>query len=101
MINYGIVVHGGAGTPEDLCDGCNKACESGFRLLESGRSSLAAVVEAVRVMEDDKRFNAGYGSVLRIDGKTIEMDAALMGSEGSIGIVINVRHNFILLPFPL
>jgi len=92
MINYGLVVHGGAGSPEDYSDGCKKACEAGFHLLESGQSSLAAVVEAVRVLEDDERFNAGYGSVLRIDGKTIEMDAALMNSAGNIGIVINVRH---------
>ena len=92
MINYGMAVHGGAGSPDEYSDGCKAACEAGFHLLESGQTSLDAVVEAVRVLEDDERFNAGYGSVLRIDGKTIEMDAALMSSEDHIGIVINVRH---------
>jgi beta-aspartyl-peptidase (threonine type) len=92
MIEYGIVVHGGAGTPDDYSDGCQKACEAGIRLLESGASSRDAVIEAVRILEDDERFNAGFGSVLRMDGKTIEMDAALMDSVGNIGIVINVRH---------
>lgn len=92
MIEYGIVVHGGAGTPEDFSDGCRKACESGFSMLESGYPSIDAVVEAARILEDDERFNAGFGSALRIDGKTIEMDAALMDSQGNIGIVINIRH---------
>lgn len=103
MIDYGIVVHGGAGSPDAYSDGCKAACEAGFRQLESGQTSLAAVVEAVRLLEDDSRFNAGYGSVLRIDGKTMEMDAALMDSTGSIGIVINVRHvkNPILLAHTL
>ncbi|MGC2422797.1 MAG: isoaspartyl peptidase/L-asparaginase [Nitrospirota bacterium] len=92
MINYGIVAHGGAGSPDAYSNGCKAACEAGFRLLESGQTSLATVVEAVRLLENDERFNAGYGSVLRIDGKTIEMDAAVMDSTGNIGIVINVRH---------
>jgi L-asparaginase/beta-aspartyl-peptidase (threonine type) len=91
MIKYGIVVHGGAGSLKSYSDGCQKACESGFRMLKVGKSSLDAVVEAVRILENDKRFNAGYGSALRIDGKTVEMDAALMDSGGSIGIVINIR----------
>src|SRR5512135_1657580 len=92
MIKYGIVVHGGAGTPEDYADGCRKACDQGFEMLGAGRSSLDAVIEAVRMLEDDGRFNAGSGAALRIDGKTTEMDAALMDSAGSVGIVMNVRH---------
>jgi L-asparaginase / beta-aspartyl-peptidase len=92
MIEYGIAVHGGAGSPDDYSDGCKKACEAAFCMLESGKGSLDAVIEAVRILEDDERFNAGFGSVLRIDGKTIEMDAALMDSDGHIGIVINIRH---------
>ncbi len=91
MIKYGIVVHGGAGSPESFSDGCRKTCEAGSRMLKIGKSSLDAVVEAVRMLENDKRFNAGYGSALRIDGKTVEMDAALMSSIGDIGIVINIR----------
>ena len=62
MMNYGIVVHGGAGAPKELADGCRKACEKGFAVLEKGGSALDATMEAVRVMEDDGRFNAGGGS---------------------------------------
>ena len=50
MIKFGIVAHGGAGSPEEYSDGCMKACASGFRMLESGKSSLEAVVEAVRIL---------------------------------------------------
>jgi beta-aspartyl-peptidase (threonine type) len=91
MIGYGVAAHGGVGSPESFADGCLAACESAFILLESGKSALDAVVEAVRVLEDDGRFNAGSGSVLRLDGKTIEMDAAVMDSDRNIGIVIAVR----------
>jgi L-asparaginase/beta-aspartyl-peptidase (threonine type) len=92
MIHYGIITHGGAGSPSHFSDGCKAACESAFRLLESGRSSLDAVVKAARILEDDGRFNAGSGSALRLDGKTVEMDASVMDSEGSIGIVMAIRN---------
>src|SRR4030042_248152 len=91
MIHYGIVVHGGAGSPSPFSDGCKAACESAFSLLEAGKSALDAVVEAARILEDDGRFKAGSGSALRLDGKTIEMDASVMDSEGNIGIVIALR----------
>jgi beta-aspartyl-peptidase (threonine type) len=91
MIQYGIVVHGGAGSPGHFTDGCKKACKTAFRMLESGGSSLDVVIEAVRILEDDGRFNAGSGSALRLDGKTIEMDAALMNSEGKLGMVIAIK----------
>jgi len=92
MILYGVVVHGGAGSPPHLSDGCKKACELAFGLLEEDRSSLDAAVEAARVLEDDGRFNAGSGSALRLDGKTVEMDAAVMDSKGNIGIVMAIKN---------
>src|SRR4030043_587413 len=92
MILYGVVVHGGAGSPPHLSDGCKKACELAFNLLETGKSSLDAVIEAARILEDDGRFNAGSGSSLRLDGKTVEMDASVMCSEGNLGIVMAIRN---------
>jgi beta-aspartyl-peptidase (threonine type) len=90
-ILYGVVVHGGVGSPSELSDGCKAACEAAFSLLEAGMSALDAVVEAARILEDDGRFNAGSGSVLRLDGKTIEMDAGVMDSKNNIGMVISLR----------
>ena len=102
-ISYGVVVHGGVGSPARFSDGCKKACASAFELLKRGSSALDAVVEAARMLEDDGRFNAGSGSTLRLDGKTIEMDAGLMDSQGHLGIVISVRNvrNPILLAHAL
>jgi L-asparaginase / beta-aspartyl-peptidase len=92
MIRYGIVVHGGAGSSTRLNGACKPACEAGFRLLMEGATAVEAVVEAARIMEDDGRFNAGCGSVLRLDGKTVEMDASVMDSKGVIGAVVSIRN---------
>ncbi|MEW6068078.1 MAG: isoaspartyl peptidase/L-asparaginase [Nitrospirota bacterium] len=92
MISYGIVVHGGAGSPSHFSDGCRTACEAAFDILEKGRSSMDAVVEAARILEDDGRFNAGSGSSYRLDGRTVEMDASVMDSRGNIGIVMAIKN---------
>ncbi|MBP1730379.1 MAG: iaaA [Deltaproteobacteria bacterium] len=92
MIDYGVLVHGGVGSPVRWSDGCQKACEAAFAQLEAGGRALDAVCEAARILEDDGRFNAGLGSTLRLDGKTIEMDASLMDSKGSLGIVISIKN---------
>ncbi len=55
---------------------------------------LDAVERAIVALEDDPRFNAGYGSVLNIDG-ALEMDAGIAsGATGALGGVANVtvRH---------
>ncbi len=89
---YGIVVHGGVGSPGEFGDGCEKACSGGLALLESGKGALDAAIEAVRILEDDGRFNAGSGAVLRLDGRTRQMDAAVMDSRGRVGAVIAIEE---------
>ncbi len=98
-ISYGVVVHGGVGSPVRWSDGCRKACRAAFEQLKAGGRALDAVTEAARILEDDGRFNAGSGSTLRLDGLTIEADASLMDSTGCVGIAISVRdvRNPILL----
>ena len=71
-------------------DGTTAACAAGRRALAAGDFLLDATVAACRVLEDDGRFNAGRGSHLRLDGKTVEMDAACMTSDGKSGAVICV-----------
>ena len=64
------------------------------KLAEKG-DPLAAVVAGVKVLEDDPRFNAGTGSRVRIDGETVQMDAAVMDSGGRFGavaVIERVRH---------
>ena len=69
-----IVVHGGAGNanPESFASKLNGvivAAKKGYQQLKNNRSALDAVVAAAVSLEDDPFFNAGYGSVLTVDGK--------------------------------
>lgn len=82
-----VLVHGGAGGSRQDEDGCVRAAESAMAALQRGEDALAAATAAVVTMEDDGRFNAGSGSVLCLDGLTVEMDAAVMDSRGRLGAV--------------
>ncbi|XP_074026394.1 isoaspartyl peptidase/L-asparaginase isoform X3 [Leptinotarsa decemlineata] len=95
-----IIVHGGAGdTPDewvpDKILGIKKSVSIGYKILKDGGSALDAVEAAVRVMEDLEEFNAGYGSVLNIDGE-VEMDASIMLGEnlksGAVTLVKDIAH---------
>lgn len=86
-----IAVHGGAGGSSRDNDGCERAAATGAQLLCAGAPALEAVVEAVRLLEDDGRYNAGYGSVLTLDGAGVEMDAAVMDNTGTLDAVTCLR----------
>jgi beta-aspartyl-peptidase (threonine type) len=94
-----IIVHGGAGRVEDsrrarCIAGCEAAAAIGWRTLAAGGSALDAAEAAVRALEDDEEFNAGYGSVLTRDGR-VEVDACVMlGNRrvGAVGAVPWLRH---------
>lgn len=97
---WAIIVHGGAHEtpPEQVAAsraGVLAALNAGRRVLEGGGPAVEAVEAAIRVLEDDPTFNAGYGSALTADG-TVEMDSALMdGSTLEVGAVAGlqgVRH---------
>src|SRR4051812_18484279 len=87
-----LVVHGGAGNGKAAEDGCVEAARLGMALLKQGRDGLSAVVESVVSLEDDPRFNAGNGAIVRSDGSTVEMDAAVMDTRGNLGAVCCLRH---------
>ena len=96
---FAIVTHGGAGEPLDLADGCERAARRGRDKMRETGDALDAAIAAVLVFEEDERFNAGTGSVLCLDGATIEMDASIMDTRGRLGAVAGVRdvRNPILL----
>lgn len=87
-----IAVHGGAGDiPDSLRpehdQGIRAALEAGKQVLLAGGGALDAVAAAVVVLENLPAFNAGYGSVLNVDGY-VEMDAGIMeGATLDIGAV--------------
>jgi isoaspartyl peptidase/L-asparaginase-like protein (Ntn-hydrolase superfamily) len=84
-VNHAILTHGGAASPQHFSDGCAAAAAAALAVLEKGGDALAAALAATAMLEDDPRFNAGTGANLRLDGQTIEMDAAVMTSDGRFG----------------
>ena len=95
-----IIIHGGAKTiSEDKIAanqaGCLAAVEAGWTVLSEGGSAAAAVETAIRVLESDQTFNAGFGSTLNSEGE-VEVDAAMMEgatlSWGGVAAVQGVRH---------
>jgi beta-aspartyl-peptidase (threonine type) len=105
MNNFGIAVHGGAGTipRADMTPAREKAYREGLELalrrghavLKEGGTALDAVEVAVRALEDCPHFNAGRGSVFNADGQH-EMDASIMEGHtlraGAVAGVNNVKN---------
>ena len=92
-IRPAAVVHGGAGSPRVRRDGTDPAAAKALAVLRSGGSALDAALAAVVALEDDPRFNAGTGANIRMDGHTIQMDAACMdGSTGAYGAVAAIER---------
>lgn len=90
-----VVVHGGAAAPMAWLDGCVHAAETGATVLKNGLDATTAAIASVIALEADGRFNAGVGAALKLDGDTVEMDAAVMDSVGCLGAVAglqDVRH---------
>jgi beta-aspartyl-peptidase (threonine type) len=93
-----VIVHGGAGpvTAAELPlrqAAVERARDAAWS--EIGEGALAAVLAAVRLMEDEPLLNAGIGSCLNLDG-VVELDAGLMeGTElraGGVAGLKDVRH---------
>jgi L-asparaginase/beta-aspartyl-peptidase (threonine type) len=97
-----VLTHGGVGSPSAFRDGCAAAATRGLEIVCT-KGALEGAVAAATVPALDGRFNAGAGSVLRLDGRTVEMDAAVMDSTGRIAAVAAVRRvkNPILLAHAL
>ncbi len=100
--NFGIVIHGGAGTilkanMSDSLEAAYKAklkeaITAGHEILKNGGSSLDAVAHTINVMEDSPLFNAGKGAVFTNEGSN-ELDASIMdGATLNAGAVAGVKH---------
>jgi beta-aspartyl-peptidase (threonine type) len=105
MQAFSLVIHGGAGTilksdmtaalEKAYIQGLDEALSVGYAVLENGGSAVNAVKAAIVVLEDNRLFNAGRGSVFTKKGVQ-EMDAAIMDgatlAAGSVAAVRNVRN---------
>jgi len=100
--NFGIVIHGGAGTilKNQLSDSLElayktkleEAIRTGHQLLKSGRPALEAVTATIKILEDSPLFNAGKGAVFNNNGNN-ELDASIMdGATLNAGAVAGLTH---------
>jgi len=99
-IEYALIIHGGAGNinresiseemAETYSTALNEALSLGEEILRSGGSSLDAVEQVIKLMEDSPLFNAGKGAVFTNAGRN-ELDASIMdGSDLNAGAVAGV-----------
>jgi beta-aspartyl-peptidase (threonine type) len=103
MGKIAIVIHGGAGPDSEFIkqnlaqyeDGLKQAVQSGYEVLKTGGTAVAAVEKAVQALEDNGIFNAGHGAALNNKGE-VEMDASIMSGEnhkaGAVSMVRNVKN---------
>lgn len=100
--NFGIVIHGGAGTilKENMSDSLEQAYRDkleeairvGHEILKAGGDAMEAVTKTINVLEDSPLFNAGKGAVFTHE-ETNELDASVMdGATLNAGSVAGVRR---------
>jgi L-asparaginase / beta-aspartyl-peptidase len=97
---FAIALHGGAGkSPTDQTQAVEaslaKALDIGVGVLDKGGTSLDAVEQVIRFLEDDPLFNAGRGAVFNSAGGH-ELDASIMDGRnkacGAVAAVRTARH---------
>ena len=95
-----FIVHGGAWDIPDAdvaadLEGCRRAAEIGWAILQNGGSALDAVEAAIRHLEDDPVFDAGVGAWLNATGE-VELDAIIMDGEtldnGAVAAIQHIRN---------
>ena len=100
--NFGIVIHGGAGTilKKNMSDSLESAYKvklkeaitTGHTILKNGGTSIEAVTATINIMEDSPLFNSGKGAVFTHE-ETNELDASIMdGATLNAGAVAGVTR---------
>lgn len=102
---YVMIIHGGAGTmkKENMTDEKEKeykeeltrALETGYQLLQEGKTAVDAVTATINILEDSPLFNAGKGAVFAHNGRN-ELDASIMDGKtleaGAVAGVTNLKN---------
>ncbi len=108
-IEWGMAIHGGAGTivrerltPElerEYRTALADALRAGHRVLRDGGSSVDAMIAALVPLEDSPLFNAGRGAVFTADGVN-SLDASVMDGAtlraGAVAGVTDVKNPIVL-----
>jgi L-asparaginase / beta-aspartyl-peptidase len=102
VIEWGLVIHGGAGTitrgsmtaevEQQYRTTMEESLRAGHAVLDAGGSGLDAVVAATKILEDSPLFNAGRGAVFTAEERN-ELDASIMdGATLRAGAVAGVTR---------
>ena len=108
-VEWGMVIHGGAGTisranmsPEQEREyraALTEALGAGYHVLRDGGTSLDAVSAAIVILENSPLFNAGRGAVFTADGVN-SLDASIMDGTtlraGAVAGVTDVKNPIVL-----
>lgn len=103
--NFGIAIHGGAGTilksemttekENNYKAALDQALQAGYDCLEKGKTATEAVEAAIIELENSPLFNAGRGAVFNAKGQH-EMDASIMDGKtlhaGAVAAVRNLKN---------
>ena len=85
-----VICHGGAGgTPEEP-EPRQAVLDEAAARGAGADEPVSAAVEAVGLLEDDERFNAGYGGAIQSDG-VVRTDAGLMTSDRTAGAIASAE----------
>lgn len=89
------VTHGGVGSPDTWSEDVQAAANAALAETAATGDALAGALVGTLILEDNPLLNAGTGANIRLDGHTIQMDAALMTSDGefaAVAVIENVRN---------
>jgi L-asparaginase len=91
-----LIIHGGLSpfnddTLQDKQQKMSSILEQSYQqLLKS--TAMEAVILAVKLMEDEDVFNAGYGSDLQADGEARLSASLINGSDNQFSGLVNIEH---------
>jgi isoaspartyl peptidase/L-asparaginase-like protein (Ntn-hydrolase superfamily) len=89
------VTHGGVGSPPTWTEDVQRAADEAAAETATTEDALAGALVGTVILEDNPLLNAGTGANIRLDGRTIQMDAALMTSDGefaAVAVIERVRN---------
>ncbi len=89
-----LIVHGGAGDEPDHPGKRQAVLDEAAASGVDAATPVEAVVDAIEVLESDRRFNAGVGGAIQSDG-IVRTDAGMMTDERRVGAACSmpgVRH---------
>ncbi|WP_277553539.1 isoaspartyl peptidase/L-asparaginase [Halobaculum limi] len=84
-----VICHGGAGGVPDEPDPRQAVLDEAAETGAAAADVVDAVVDAVAVLEESPRFNAGYGGAVQSDG-IVRTDAGMMTDDREAGAVASM-----------